>query len=926
MGTIFTSNMKAFFTLAPVFAAVFALNAADPTEGPKPVSYFDQIRPILQANCQGCHQPAKAKGGYVMTDFAGLLKGGDNEGAAVVPGKPMDSAMLALIAPDKDGEAEMPKGKEPLHSAEIELIKKWIAEGAKDDTPANAQRKVDAEHPPVYTLPPVITSLDYSPDGTLLAVAGFHEVLLHKADGSGLVARLIGLSERIESVRFSPDGKFLAVTGGNPARRGEVQVWDVATRKLALSHSTTFDTIYGASWSPDGKAIAFGCADNTVRAINAKTGEQIFYQGAHNDWVLGTVFDVKGENLISAARDMTAKLTVFKSSRFVDNITSITPKALKGGIASIARHPTREHILVGGADGAPQIYRIFRQTKRVIGDNANLIRKFPDMPGRIFSVRYSKDGNAFAAGSAIDGHGQVTIYSANLPEKTPANIKAIQAKLLKDRKPAEIIKLDKFHNDGVKQIAKLDIPASGIYALAFSPDGKTLAAAGSDGHIRFLNTADGKELKKFVPVTLSKPAANIAVAIAGGVDTTETIAESLPKGAKVASLSIEPATISLSGASDYTQVLVTAQLSDGTRADVTRIAKLTLTGAVATANARGQVTPAKDGAGQFIAELGGQKVSAKLTVNGIGTKRQIDYVRDVMPVLSKLGCNAGTCHGAKDGKNGFKLSLRGYDPLYDVRAFTDELASRRVNIASPADSLMLLKSTGAVPHEGGGVAKTGDKYYTILHEWIATGAKLNLKSAHVASIELSPQKPVIQNIGGRQQMRVLATYTNGEKRDVTAEAFISSSNQDVADADEGGLVTVLRRGEAAVLARFEGAYAATTVTAMGDRSGFVWKQPETWIAIDKLTAAKWQRMKISPSGLCSDADFLRRVYLDLTGLPPSAEVVEKFLTDKRDTRAKRSALIDQLVGGDAYVDHWANKWADLLQVNRKFLGAEGAKA
>lgn len=275
--------MRVFTTFFSVSWAVSALNAGEPADGTKPVSYFNQIRPILQANCQGCHQPAKAKGGYVMTDFAGLFKGGDNEGAAIVPGKPTESAMLALISPDKDGEAEMPKGKKPLHSAEIELIKKWIAEGAKNDTPASAQRKVDAEHPPVYTLPPVITSLDYSPDGTLLAVAGFHEVLLHKADGSGLVARLIGLSERIESVRFSPDGKFLAVTGGNPARRGEVQVWDVAKRKLALSHSTTFDTIYGASWSPDGKAIAFGCADNTVRAINAKTGEQIFYQGAHND-------------------------------------------------------------------------------------------------------------------------------------------------------------------------------------------------------------------------------------------------------------------------------------------------------------------------------------------------------------------------------------------------------------------------------------------------------------------------------------------------------------------------------------------------------------------------------------------------------------------------------------------------------------------
>src|SRR5262249_5287269 len=168
-----------------------------------------------------------------------------------------------------------------------------------DDTPANALQKYDMTHPPVYTRPPVIASLDFAPDGKLLAVAGFHEVLLVDADSGQLVGRLVGLAERIQSVRFSPDGTLLACTGGLPARMGEVEVWDVAKKQLKVSHSVTYDTIYGVSWSPDGSKIAFGCTDNTVRAIDAATGEQVLYMGSHTDWALDTVFSTDGSHLVS---------------------------------------------------------------------------------------------------------------------------------------------------------------------------------------------------------------------------------------------------------------------------------------------------------------------------------------------------------------------------------------------------------------------------------------------------------------------------------------------------------------------------------------------------------------------------------------------------------------------------------------------------
>jgi len=905
-----------FIGLAVASSAVFVSGAE------KAVSFYEDIRPIFQAHCQGCHQPAKDKGGYVMTDFANLLAGGESEKKAIVAGDTAKSHLLSLITPNAKGEVEMPKGKTPLSSAEIELVKKWIAGGAKNDTPANAAAKFDLDNPPVYTLPPVITSLDYSPDGKLLAVAGFHEVLLHKADGSGLVARLIGMSERIESVRFSPDGNLLAVAGGKPARMGEVQIWNVKKETLELSVPVTFDTVYGACWSPDGKHLAFGCADNSARAIEVKTGKQVFFQAAHTDWVLDTAYDVKGEHLISVGRDMTAKLTVFKTSRFIDNITSITPKALKGGLAAIARHPKRNHILVGGSDSAPQVFRIFRQSARKIGDNANLIRKFPAMPGRVFSVRYSLDGARFAAGSALDGKGQVIIFDGKLPENIPADIQKLIAK--PSLNSGETIKLDKYYLDQVKQLAKIEIPESGIYAVAVSPDGKTVAAAGTDGRVRFINAADGKIAKAFVPVkventgiaksTVKPPLAKLEI----------PKAESLPKGATVSALMIEPKAIKLTRGIAYTQVLISAKLSTGDVVDVTRQTKLQLGGAAAITR-YGVVTPVKNGTATLMVEMGGKTASAPITVSGLGDAQPVDYIRDVTPVLSKAGCNAGTCHGAKDGKNGFKLSLRGYDPIYDVRAFTDEIGARRVNLASPDNSLMLMKTTAAAPHTGGQVIVPGGKYYNIIHNWIANGAKLDLKSPRVKSISLSPQNPVVQELGSRQQFRVVATYADGSTRDVTAESVIESGNTDIANHDARGLLITLRRGEAPVLARYEGAYAATTLTAMGIREGFVWKQPETWGKVDELVAAKWERMKILPSDLASDTEFLRRVYLDLTGLPPSAEVVKKFIADKRDARTKRNEVIDRLIGSEEYIDHWSNKWADLLQVNRKFLGTEGSK-
>lgn len=921
------------WTLVLVGMAVPALASEEPAGLPEKVSYYEHVRPIFQAKCHGCHQPARSKGEYVMTEVAKLIEGGEGDMPVVVAHKPDESYLLDMVTLQPgDDRPEMPEKDEPLTPYELALVTAWIEQGAEDDTPENARQRYNRENPPQYAVAPVLTSLDFSPDGELLAVAGFHEVLLHHSDGSGLVGRLIGLSERIESVRFSPDGRLLAVAGGLPGRMGEIQIWDVEAQKLVLSKPVGYDTAYGTSWSPDGRHVAFGLPDNTVRAIDAESGEQVFFMGGHNDWVLDTAWSVKGDHLISVGRDMSAKLTHVESERFIDNITSITPGVLKGGVNTVARHPHQDHILVGGSDGVPQIYRMYRETERKIGDNANLIRKYPPMKGRIWNVAFAPDGKTFAAVSSLNGKGQINLYHSLYDATITPELKKRFETARRNPDGSKNIdpKIEAFHTDGAKLLHSRDLD-SPVYSVAFSPDGRTVAAGTADGRIQFIDSSSGELLRETIPVEIADSS---MLADAGPKAPLEPvnlkkgrrapIDDRVPEAIPITSLSIEPASVFLDSANAYNQLLVTGQLATGASVDLTRLVEWSLSRPVGSISARGVIRPESDGRATLTAKFRGKKATAKVEVIGMEVPFHPDFIKDVNPVLTRLGCNAGACHGAKDGKAGFKLSLRGYDMVHDVRAFSDDHAARRVNFASPDDSLMLLKATGAVPHEGSAVTDIGSDFYEIVRQWISDGAKMDTESEKVSRIELEPENPVIQEIGSQQQVRVIAYYPDGSRRDVTGEAIIESGNTEVAENDDFGLITTVRRGEAPILARYEGAYAATTLTVMGNRDAFTWEEPETWNKIDELVSAKWKRMKILPSRLTTDTEFIRRIHFDLTGLPPTPEQVIEFVDDPRPTREKRSLVIDSLIGSTEFVEHWSNKWADLLQVNSKFLGKEGA--
>ncbi|MDA7979637.1 MAG: DUF1549 and DUF1553 domain-containing protein [Pirellulales bacterium] len=398
------------------------------------------------------------------------------------------------------------------------------------------------------------------------------------------------------------------------------------------------------------------------------------------------------------------------------------------------------------------------------------------------------------------------------------------------------------------------------------------------------------------------------------------------KPAKIVSIAVFPQKIELENPYAYRQLLVTAETADGRSLDITRDVTVTGGSSVLHVSPHGLVRPIADGSGELVVSTARLEARVSFRVTGLDEPFEADFVRDVNPILSRLGCNAGICHGAASGKNGFKLSLRGYNPEFDHRALIDDLAGRRFNRAAPDQSLMLLKPAGGAPHVGGVLMHPGEPYYEIIRNWIAGGAELNLSQPPVVGISLHPEKPRMELTGEQLQAAVIATFADGTTRDVTQEAFIESSQTEIVTIKDGGLATAERRGEAAILARYEGAYASQHVIVMGDRTRFQWLDTPEFNHIDTLVYRKLRDVKIQPTGLCSDEEFIRRVYLDLTGMTPQPEQVRAFVSDATQQRIKRSKLVDRLISSPEYVEYWTNKWADLLQVNRKFLGKSGAWA
>ena len=396
------------------------------------------------------------------------------------------------------------------------------------------------------------------------------------------------------------------------------------------------------------------------------------------------------------------------------------------------------------------------------------------------------------------------------------------------------------------------------------------------------------------------------------------------KNQAVRKLKIEPDQITLLNGSDVRKVLVLGESDSKTWIDLTSTAALQSDSPCLEIDPAGYLHAKAKGQATVTVSASGKQAKFQVKVLD-AVIPEIRFVRDVEPILSQVGCNAGTCHGSAKGKNGFKLSLRGYDPDYDYQALVNDLSGRRINRVAVEQSLMLLKPTAEVPHEGRQAIKPGSREYQILRDWIAQGARPEDPSARANRVEIVPAEVDLGLPGLTQQILVIARYPDGQSRDVTREAVITSNNSDVAGVTNG-VVTAIRRGEAAILVRYEGNYATREVTVMGDRTGYKWAPVAEFNYIDKAVDTKLKRMKIIPSDLCTDAEFIRRASFDLTGLPPTAERVRAFLDDKTPSRAKREKWVDDLIGSKDFIDFWANKWADLLQCNGAILGEKAVWA
>jgi mono/diheme cytochrome c family protein len=438
-----------------------AIKKAAPGSG-KPVSFIQDVAPILVENCIACHNPRKSESKYVMTTFTQLAKGGQQgEGITLEPGKPEESNLVELIGPE--GKPRMPYKQDPLPPEKIATIVRWVAEGAKYDGTSPGEdwtillRK--SQHvtiPTAYPATVPITALEFSPDGRTIAASGYHEITFWKTADGTLDSRLTGLAERTYDIVYSPDGKWMATASGDPGVFGVAKLWraEPAGCKPVRDLAETQDVVFSVAFSPDNKKIATAGADRTIRIFEVETGKLLSQIEDHADWIFAVAWSPNGKRLASASRDKTAKVfDVEKKESLVTFPTHAQP------VYTVSFTPDGKGIATGGEDNRIRVWNP--------DNDGKAIRDIAGFGATVFKLHYSPDGKNLIACS---GDKTVGVYTP-----TGSQVRKLQG-----------------HNDW-------------IYSLAISRDGKTVASGSWDGEVKLWNLSDGKLIRSIIAAPGYKP-------------------------------------------------------------------------------------------------------------------------------------------------------------------------------------------------------------------------------------------------------------------------------------------------------------------------------------------------------------------------------------------------------------------------------------
>ena len=392
---------------------------------------------------------------------------------------------------------------------------------------------------------------------------------------------------------------------------------------------------------------------------------------------------------------------------------------------------------------------------------------------------------------------------------------------------------------------------------------------------------------------------------------------------EIVRLEASPPDVTLRGKDSSLQLLITGFDATGRSQDLTHQAKYSRSAAGAEISASGVVHGKQDGTSTITVRHKGKSIKIPISVTDSQVRRPLSFTNDIIPILSRFRCNTSGCHGKAEGQNGFKLSVFGFDPLADYHAITMEARGRRIFPASPHKSLLVQKIGGDLPHGGGVLIPPARAEYRKITEWIASGFPWeNIDDATVASIALTPKQRILR-MGETQQLRVMANLSNGEQVDVTELSQFQSNSSSQARVDADGQVTVGQKpGVVAVMATYMGRVDVFRIFIPEDNS--IRKYPEVASSneIDKSIYRQLRKLNIIASAACTDEQFLRRVFIDLTGTVPSADQTALFLSDQNPD--KRDKLVDERLESPEFNSYWALKWSDLLRVDRQTLGHENA--